>query len=366
MPYQVYKVVNFPSDKAGLTTVGYTVEGQRRTAGVADLGGGSYGALVVFNQPGPIVWDTGGASPVRTSDALNPTPTIGEIADAVWDEPRSGHLGAGTFGESLEVESSYGGGVQSATATTVVLGSNEPTSSDYKNWGVSIHSGKGAGQYRTLTAYTPASRSGTVDRAWDSTPDATSVYKLWPPVSVSLNSDKSGYALTTVEHGLVAGDVWNSMASSFNTAGTFGARLNVSGGGGGLSASQVAAAVWDEPRASHTVTGTFGAYLDVAVSSRSTYAGGAVASVVAPVTVGINNDKSGYILGATGLDAISVEVGVNARQALAPILAASAGVLLGAGTGTIVIKGGNSATTRITATTDNAGNRTAVTLSLPS
>ena len=66
-----------------------------------------------------------------------------------------------------------------------------------------------------------------------------------------------------------------------------------------------------------------------------------------------------------GLDAILVEAGVNVRQAFSPILAASAGVLLGAGTGTIVIKGGNVALTRITASTDNAGNRTAVTLTLP-
>ena len=56
---------------------------------------------------------------------------------------------------------------------------------------------------------------------------------------------------------------------------------------------------------------------------------------------------------------------MNARQALSPILAASAGVLLGAGTGTIVIKGATPRSTRITATTDNAGNRSAVTLSLP-
>jgi hypothetical protein len=119
-----------------------------------------------------------------------------------------------------------------------------------------------------------------------------------------------------------------------------------------------------------------GSNLDAKVSSRSTFAGGAVASVTAPVTVGTNNDKtgytvstvqdkSGYVLAAAGLDAIQVESGVNARQALSPILAASAGVLLGAGTGTIVIKGGNVAVTRVTATTDNAGNRTAVTLSLP-
>lgn len=108
-----------------------------------------------------------------------------------------------------------------------------------------------------------------------------------------------------------------------------------------------------------------GTYLDAKVSTRSTFAGGTVAGVTAPVTVGTNNDKAGYTLAPTGLDAVQVEAGVSVRQALSPILAASAGVLLGAGTGTVVIKGGNVAVTRITATTDNAGNRTAVVLSLP-
>jgi hypothetical protein len=115
-----------------------------------------------------------------------------------------------------------------------------------------------------------------------------------------------------------------------------------------------------------TAGAILGTNLDVSVSSRSTYAGGPVASVTAPVLVGTNNDKAGYTLAPSGLDSISVETGVNVRQALSPILAASAGVLFGAGTGTIVIKGGNVALTRITASTDNAGNRTAVTLTLPS
>ena len=108
-----------------------------------------------------------------------------------------------------------------------------------------------------------------------------------------------------------------------------------------------------------------GANLDAKVSSRSVYAGGPVASVTAPVTVGTNGDKSGYSLSSAGLDAIAVEAGVNARQALSPILASAAGVLLGAGSGTILIKGGNTSVTRITASTDNAGNRSAVTLTLP-
>ena len=90
-----------------------------------------------------------------------------------------------------------------------------------------------------------------------------------------------------------------------------------------------------------------GQNLDAKVSTRSTFAGGAVASVTSPVTVGTNNDKTGYTLSSSGLDSIQVEGGVNARQSLSPILAACAGVISGAGTGQIVIKGGNTSTTRI-------------------
>jgi hypothetical protein len=114
-----------------------------------------------------------------------------------------------------------------------------------------------------------------------------------------------------------------------------------------------------------TAGAILGLNLDARISTRSTYAGGVVAAVGAPVTVGTNNDKVGYTLAPSGLDAIQVESGVNARQALSPILAASAGVVAGAGTGVIIIKGGNSSATRITATTDNAGNRSSVTLTLP-
>ena len=87
---------------------------------------------------------------------------------------------------------------------------------------------------------------------------------------------------------------------------------------------------------------------EVALATRSTYSGG-------PVT-----------LAAAGLDAVAIEAGVNARQALSAVLASAAGVLLGAGTGTVIIKGGTTSATRITASTDNAGNRSALTLSLPS
>ncbi|GIW86203.1 MAG: hypothetical protein KatS3mg108_0527 [Isosphaeraceae bacterium] len=105
--------------------------------------------------------------------------------------------------------------------------------------------------------------------------------------------------------------------------------------------------------------------VDATISSRSTFDGGPVSSVVNPVTVGSNLDKSDYRLAPSGLDSIEVEPGINARQALAPMLAALGGVVSGAGTGTITFLGANSTTTRITAVTDAEGNRPIVTLVLP-
>lgn len=74
---------------------------------------------------------------------------------------------------------------------------------------------------------------------------------------------------------------------------------------------------------------------------------------------------SGVVLSATGLDSVVVESGLNARQALSLVGAALAGILSGAGTATITIKGAGVATTRIVATCDADGNRSALTLTPP-
>jgi hypothetical protein len=78
-------------------------------------------------------------------------------------------------------------------------------------------------------------------------------------------------------------------------------------------------------------------------------------------------EKTGIVLDATALEAIDVADGINAREALNLILAALAGEVSGAGTNTITIKdAGDDLTTRIVAAVDGQGNRTAVTLTLPS
>lgn len=55
-----------------------------------------------------------------------------------------------------------------------------------------------------------------------------------------------------------------------------------------------------------------------------------------------------------------VETGVNLRQAVSPILAATAEVISGPSTGQITIKAGNNSSTKIVATRDKIGNRTTV------
>lgn len=70
-------------------------------------------------------------------------------------------------------------------------------------------------------------------------------------------------------------------------------------------------------------------------------------------------------LTAAGLDAVVIESGVNLRQAISVIAAAEVGLVSGADTGSFIIKGADVATTRIEATTDEYGNRSVVTLTLP-
>ncbi len=90
-------------------------------------------------------------------------------------------------------------------------------------------------------------------------------------------------------------------------------------------------------------------------------------------TVGTNSDKTGYSLtsgeetnisNAVWDNASGIETNVTPRQALRYIAAAETGVTVGALTSTFTISAMSAAgTTRITATTDSSGNRSAVVLS---
>jgi hypothetical protein len=124
------------------------------------------------------------------------------------------------------------------------------------------------------------------------------------------------------------------------------------------------------------------ANLDATISSRSTFAGGAVASVTgnvggnvvgsvasvtAPVTAGTVSDKTGYELSSTGVAAIwayVVEGSISAVQAVRGLMASAFGKLSGAATSTVTIRNASDTKDTITATVDADGNRSAVTKDL--
>jgi hypothetical protein len=83
------------------------------------------------------------------------------------------------------------------------------------------------------------------------------------------------------------------------------------------------------------------------------------------VTVGTNNDKTGYALTAAGIDSIIDEViegALTMRQILRILLSMAAEKSTGGGTATITFRDHADSKARITATVDANGNRTAITL----
>jgi hypothetical protein len=77
MSFSRYRTADFGRSKAGLATVGYTLQGGTRTAaGVAQVGTatGIYGATITFpdGYTGYILWDSGETTPVYVAGAINP------------------------------------------------------------------------------------------------------------------------------------------------------------------------------------------------------------------------------------------------------------------------------------------------------
>ena len=93
----------------------------------------------------------------------------------------------------------------------------------------------------------------------------------------------------------------------------------------------------------------------------STHTAAAVWAVVARTLT----DKDGFALSAAGVDAVwdeVVEGGLTARQLVRVMASVLAGKASGGGTTTVTFTGVDGVTTRITATVDANGNRSAVTL----
>ena len=137
-------------------------------------------------------------------------PTAGEVADAVWDEARSGHTSSGTFGEYY-ASLFRANTAQAGTTSSITLDASASATNDlYKLDTISIIGGTGAGQSRQITGYTGSSKVATVGVNWVTAPDNTSVFMITP-----LGVDAATVAA-------IADAVWDEARSGHATAGSFG------------------------------------------------------------------------------------------------------------------------------------------------
>jgi hypothetical protein len=299
---------------------------------------GSYGLLIETNLD----------AAVSTASA----PSAATVADAVWDEVLSGHLTGGSTGNALNAAGSAG----------------DP-------WSTSLPGAYSAGSAghiignRIDAAITSRLAPTVASRTLDVT--ATGAAGIdWANVegqgtTVALTNTSSNAFLAAGEAAIVAGSVWNYVTRIL-TAGT---NIALAKGTGVTGFTDLDAA------GVRTAVGLASANLDTQLTAIDDYLDTEVAAIKAKtdqmVFTTANRidstvvDKTGFSLAAAGLDSIVIETGLNARQAVSLIAAASAGKLSGAATSTITIDGAGVNTDRIVATVDSDGNRTAITLTPP-
>jgi hypothetical protein len=127
---------------------------------------------------------------------------------------------------------------QAGASTTITLAAGASASDDiYNDWAIEITSGTGSGQYRTITDYNGTTKVATVLSAWDTNPDATSVYRIYATnkgcgvyfrphrsckidrVTSELN-DGAGIVFAPTSSGNVIHSVYTELNSDYEVGGT--------------------------------------------------------------------------------------------------------------------------------------------------
>lgn len=237
-------------------------------------------------------------------------PSLTQIATAVWDEINTGatHNLNNSTGKQLRTAGGGGTGaiypvsgtvnLTAGTSTTATLDASASAVAQAYQWDVlNILTGTGAGQSRIITNYTTG-RVASVSPAWTTTPDATSTFDITPTASVQVVSYVAGQDPATLvwtagtrtltglpsipANWLTAAGI---AAGALNGKGDWLTTLGATAPTGWISSSVITANALVGKGDWLVSTDTRLNNLDAAISSRSTYSGGPVASVTAAVTL---------------------------------------------------------------------------------
>lgn len=319
-----------------------------------NLAGQSRPILTYIDTDGHVTFDEGWTVAPASGDFFNIKTDhihpVSQIVDGVWDELTSGHRTSGTAGQYLDNLQVSGvklmSGYPQSGMTYIASGPfvNVPVASLS---GITVQSGAYATVLSTNLSGVVANSGLTVTVVKDllSGVIANSGLNVTVPIASISGVVANSGIFASVPIATLSGVVANSGLNVVVPAASLSGVVPASGG---------------------FVTASLNSGQLVNVNSGQLSGFQMTARTV--------SDKSGYVLSDLGLDPVIVESGtqaanasgVNARQMLAVIGASAAGRLSGAGTTTVRIDGAAvSGTTRIVATVNASGDRTASLLTLP-
>ena len=264
---------NVGSPTATLNLSGTTISTSQAVASVS----GAVGS-VTGNVGGNV---TGSVGSVATGGI-----TAASIADGAIDRA--------TFAADTGLQTVRSNTAQAGGSTSITLDASASATTDYYiNSLIYLTGGTGVGQARFCTAYNGTTKVATVNSAWATNPDATTTFAVIPFDSIpGATAPTAAQVATAVFTDLLSG-------SDFSTAGSFGK----------LVKDNLDATVSSRGTSTLTQTqvtgGAYALQTDASgyVKLSSGTGTGQVSLSSGAVTVGTNNDKTGYAL--TGAQSIS-------------------------------------------------------------
>lgn len=273
---------------------------------------GSGGLITVGTSGGQISPSLGSVNVANGSQTA--------IAGKVWDEARSSHVTAGTFGAYVLARDDSGATLATSSALSTAAGNITTILGQTGTTGVVVASGSKSGYsltqaFPTNFASLAITGGGAVTAGTVSDKTGYSLTQSFPTNFASLAisgggavtagtvSDKTGYSLATTPPtaAQIATQVWSETIPGSYTSGQAGNTVGNLATGSAPSAATIAAAVWNEPKASHTTTGTYGYLLDTQISTISGGGGPSAATIAAavwnePKSSHTTADTYGYLL----------------------------------------------------------------------
>jgi len=171
-------------------------------------------------------------------------PSVGAIADAVWDEPLAGHVAAGSAGANQNLIDDIQSDIAALNDLAIADVQTALTNQGYTTVRSSL--------LDNLDASISSRASQASITALQS--DATAIKAKTDQLVFA--SGRVNSVISSTQEDAIVDKVWDELLSGHNLAGSTGERLSAAGGA--FTPADVAAAVWNAPRVTYQGGGSFG------------------------------------------------------------------------------------------------------------